>query len=402
VAEILVHSTLVKHFDTSGWPVEIRKVHQLYPGQATSVVLGRTWETYKARFIHAGRVIDPGRNGDTTSEGQSYALLRAVYMNDRPTFEAVWGWTKTNLQRPEGTFAWLYGERAGGAAQVVDQGTASDGDQDTALALLLASRRWSEPTYQGEALTILGGIWDHETAFVGNQSVLVAGDWARGGNGQPAVVNPSYFAPYAYRIFQQADPTRPWITLVDSSYAILASFAQDDRLGARSGMLPTWVALDPQTGTPSIATGMQDADTFGYDGLRAPWRLSLDWLWYRDTRAQQALLRFRSLGQTLTRDGKIVAAYATDGTPRAGYESIAMYAGVVPGMLFSGEPEAWAAFDLGIQRRYVDDGHTAYWGDPNNYYDQNWAWFSTALLDGALGNLWEGHERLDWSGLIIN
>jgi endo-1,4-beta-D-glucanase Y len=402
VAEVLVHSTEVASFDTGGWPVEVRQVRELYPGVPTAQVLERSWESYVARFIAGGRVIDPGRDGATTSEGQSYALLRAVYADDRATFDAVWTWTEANLQQPGGLLAWLYGRRDDGADGVIDAGSASDADVDTALALLLASRRWAEPVYEQAAQRMLAGIWEQETALAGGQRVLVAGDWARGHDGRPPVVNPSYLAPYAYRIFAEADPGRPWLELVESSYALLEQLHGDERFGGPKGLLPTWVGLDPETGALVPAENVEGAEQFGYDGLRAPWRLTLDWLWYRDERAKAALGRFQHLRETLEREGRLAAAYGLDGAPLADHESIAMYAGLTPALLFSGgDTIAFQVFEQKLAGVYVEDGSGAYWGDPDNYYDQNWAWLSTALLDGAMGNLWEGDERLDWSRVVI-
>lgn len=402
VSEVLVHSTEVASFDTGGWPVEVRQVRELYPGVPVAQVLERSWESYVERFIEGGRVIDPGRDGATTSEGQSYALLRAVYADDRATFDAVWAWTEANLQQPSGLLAWLYGRRDDGTMGVIDVGTASDADVDTALALLLASRRWEEPAYEQAAQRMLAGIWEQETALAGGQRVLVAGDWARGHDGRPPVVNPSYLAPYAYRIFAEADPGRPWLELVESSYDLLDMLQADVRFGGASGLLPTWVGLDPETGALVPAQGVEGADLFGYDGLRAPWRLTLDWLWYRDERAKAALGRFRHLRETLEREGRLAATYGLDGTPQADHESIAMYAGVTPALLFSGgDAIAFQTFEQKLAGAYVEDASGAYWGDPDNYYDQNWAWFATALLDGAMGNLWAGDERLDWSRIVI-
>ncbi len=403
VAETLIHSTPIIRFDTGGWPVEVREVRELYPDTPTDVVLARTWASYKARFILDGRVSDPGRGGDSTSEGQSYALLRAVYADDRATFDEVWDWTQANLQQPGGQLAWLYGTREGAAPAVVDAGSATDADQDTALALLLASRRWAEPTYARDAQTMLDGIWEHETAVVAGRRVAVAGDWARGDAESLPVINPSYFAPYAYRIFAEADPARPWGELVDSAYTVLDQLHADARFGGGRGLLPTWVALEPTTGALAPAEGLEQANSFGYDGLRAPWRLTLDWLWFHDERAREALGRFTFLRERLEQEGKLDAVYRLDGTPEAGHESLAMYAGVVPALLFSGgEQIAFQTFDQKLGAAYHDDGQTAAWGDPDNYYDQNWAWFTTALLDGTLGNLWAGDERLDWSGVVAN
>ncbi len=106
-------------------------------------VLQETWAGYKQGFIDAGgRVSDPTRGGVTTSEGQSYALLRAVWMDDRASFATVWGWTRANLQvRGDGLFASLW---SGGAVQ--DHNSASDADSDIALALLFAAHRFADST----------------------------------------------------------------------------------------------------------------------------------------------------------------------------------------------------------------------------------------------------------------
>jgi len=39
-----------------------------------------------------------------------------------------------------------------------------------------------------------------------------------------------------------------------------------------------------------------------------------------------------------------------------------------------------------LQKLKYDEG---YWGDKNNYYDQNWAWFATALYTNNLPNLFQ-------------
>jgi endo-1,4-beta-D-glucanase Y len=315
--------------------------------------------------------------------------------------DQVWDWTRAELLQPDGTLAWLYGARDGDAPAILDAGAAADADQDTALALLLASRRWQEPVYADEARTLLAGLWEQQTTTVAGRRVLVAGDWARGDAERLPVVNPSYFAPYAYRIFAEADPERPWMELVDSSYAVLSRIAANERLGGERGLVPTWVALDPETGAVALATELADADSFGYDSLRTPWRITLDWLWYRDERARTAMRGFSFLRETLEREGQLAAVYGVDGTPRAEHEAIAMYAGVVPALFFGGgERIAFQVFEQKLAAAYVDDGEVAYWGDPDNYYDQNWAWFATALIDGSMGNLWAGDTRLDWSGII--
>src|SRR5262249_26980407 len=98
------------------------------------------WGFYKYAYLEDGHVVSLDEEGITTSEGQGYALLRAVWSDDPAIFQQVWSWTQQNLQvRSDKLFAWKWKD------QVLDLHSASDADTDIALALLLASRRFSVP-----------------------------------------------------------------------------------------------------------------------------------------------------------------------------------------------------------------------------------------------------------------
>src|SRR5262249_4700483 len=221
VAEALKHSDLVRSFSADNWLMNIYRVRHLKELTATqNPMLTKTWASYKTRFISNGRVIEHDQTAQTTSEGQAYAMLQAVYMDDRDTFDALWQWTYINLRRADGLLSWQYGKREDGTPGVRDVNSATDADQDAALALLFAAHRWNEPSYQQAAQHLIASIWQHETAEVKGRRVVVAGNWAAAMS-QP-VVNPSYFAPYAYRIFAEVDPEHNWKALVGSTYDILA------------------------------------------------------------------------------------------------------------------------------------------------------------------------------------
>src|ERR1041385_2589264 len=68
-----------------------------------SQLLEATWRNYKNSYVMAGtyRTVDTSRGRITTSEGQSYTLLRAVWMGDKPTFDGTWHWTEANLEHSE-------------------------------------------------------------------------------------------------------------------------------------------------------------------------------------------------------------------------------------------------------------------------------------------------------------
>lgn len=397
------HSSPVARFDTGGYPVEIRRVDDIQQVAASeNPLLTNSWAGHK-RSIQDGQVVEPQADVKTTSEGQAYALLRAVYMGDRHTFDQVWRWTEANLQREDGLLAWHWGTRPDGSVGVLDKGAATDADVDAAVALLFASRVWDAPEYRQEALEILDAIWRLETSVVAGRRILVAGDWARGDGVEgprPAVVNPSYFAPYAYRIFAEADPEHRWTDLVDSSYGILQQIRDDPALGGAAGLVPNWITVDPYTGEllPADAVVGAQASQFSYDACRVPWRLSLDWFWYKDPRAREAIRALGHPERELRYNGRLLAGYYLDGSPAADYEAIAIYAGVIPGLLVGDDPElAHRVFAEKLLSAYVNDGDYAHWGEhPDNLYEQNMAWFATAVMDGGMSNLWEGERVIDW------
>ncbi|MEL6873830.1 MAG: glycosyl hydrolase family 8, partial [Pseudomonadota bacterium] len=127
-----------------------------------------TWVTYKERFIQSdGRVVDREDRDRTVSEGQAYAMLRAVMINDRPTFEQTLSWAEANLARPDDSlWAWHWGEAADGQWQILDPAFATDADIDAVTALILAARRWDCPAYLDLAKTKLDDIWSLGTVSV--------------------------------------------------------------------------------------------------------------------------------------------------------------------------------------------------------------------------------------------
>ena len=400
IGAALDHSTLIARFDSGGWETEISRANKLQRWEAPAdPMLARSWSWYTRRFIDGGRVVDPWQDRVTTSEGQSYALLRAVYMDDRRTFDAVWTWTKTNLQvRGDGLLAWRWGNRPDGTRGVLDAGAATDADQDAALALLFAARRWGAPEFQREALAIMDAIWQEETMAVGDRRILVAGDWARGDAQGRATVNPSYFAPYAYRVFAEADPDHDWLMLADSTYDLLGQILAAPDFGGPAGAVPNWLMVDAMSGALSAADELGDtADKFSFDASRLPWRLAVDWAWFKHNRAIEMLDHLTLARRELQTRGRLATTYRLDGLPLDDDQAISMYAGTLGALVFSGDPSlGHRVFGEKILQRYVDGPDGAHWGDPDNYYDQNWAWFAAALMDGALGNLWAGETVIEW------
>jgi endoglucanase len=80
-----------------------------------------------------GRVRRIDQGDDTVGEGQAYGMLLAAAVGDEDRFDAIWGWTKDNIRRPDGLLSFLWKD-----GKVADPEPASDADVDAARALLVA------------------------------------------------------------------------------------------------------------------------------------------------------------------------------------------------------------------------------------------------------------------------
>ncbi len=110
---------------------------------------------------------------------------------------------------------------------VLDSSSATDADQDIALALILAHKKWGADRFMELARYIVNDIWSFETREVEGQRYVVAGDWA--GMKKDVIINPSYLAPYACRMFAEQDTSHKWTIIVSTSYDLI--YRCSDRQG---------------------------------------------------------------------------------------------------------------------------------------------------------------------------
>ena len=357
-------------------------------------LLALTWAGYRQRFLTSdGRVVRPLDGDDTVSEGQAYAMLRAVWMDDQPTFDRVYRWTEEHLSR-RGTrgdplLAWHWGRGSTGTWGVLDWAAASDADEDYALALLFAARRWGAPTsglpdYDTQARKLLDAILAKETGRgPDGRLYLLPGDWREA----RLILNPSYFAPAWYRVFARATGDPRWEELIASSYHALDAIA--DRLGETRGvgLMPDWAMLMPD-GAFGPAAGFSAVHS--WDAFRAPWRVALDWVWFREPRARHYLVErlFPFLRQEWGRNGgRLFAEYTCDGRPLVSIESTAVYAGFLPAFQAAESPQAGEILER-FRRAIHPDPSGAFFDVSNDYYLNNWAWFGLLLGEGLAANLW--------------
>jgi endo-1,4-beta-D-glucanase Y len=403
-------------------------------------VLTTSWQSYGRHFIKSdGQVIIPEEGGGTISEAQAYGLLRAVWANDATVFNRVYVWTYKNLSRVQAhgdrLLAWRWGRLPDGSWGVLDANSATDGDLDYALALVLAHRLgWRAPAglpdYREEARRVQADILAREVvALPGGELLLTPGNWHE--LAPPYLMNPSYFSPAAYRLFAQAgsgksrpsgkissqeglpspsplrgegrgggdkklfplpltsshqgkenaNPEAVWGRLHQSTYKLLKQLNQG--LGGQPGvgLFPDWCRVDA-AGRLVPAPGKDTR--FGWEAVRLPFRVALDALWFKEPRAV-ALLKDKFLPFFKAQwraQGRLAAVYTIDGAPAVDYESPVLYAGVLAGALAAGDRDFAREMALKILSFYHEDGDRAYFEAPDHYYANNWAWLGLALYAG--------------------
>jgi len=378
-------------------------------------VLTASWQSYCRHFIKPdGQVIIPEQGGGTISEAQAYAMLRAVWANDAIVFNRVYAWTYKNLSRvrPHGDslLAWRWGRLPDGSWGVLDANSAADADLDYALALILAARKgWRAPPglpdFREEARRVQADILAKEVvALPDGELLLTPGNWHE--PSPPYLVNPSYFSPAAYRLFEpvatggdqpgnradvRAVPSPPrqmeigvttdrsrWGRLRGDTYKLLERLSRGLEGQTGVGLFPDWCRVDA---AGKIAPAPGKDTHFGWEAVRLPFRVALDGLWFGEPRAARLLQDkflpfFKSRWQS---QGRLMAVYKYDGTAAVNYESPVLYAGVLAGALAAGDRDFARQMAAKILSFYREDGPQAYFEAPNNYYANNWAWLGLAL-----------------------
>jgi len=353
-------------------------------------ILVQSWEYYRINFISLdGRVIRPENQQDSISEGQAYALLRAVWSQDQAAFDRSYTWTETHLSRlvekGDHLLAWRWGQTKSGQWQVLDWNSATDGDLDYALALILAHRQWGRPSqplpdYLVKAQQVLKDILARETAVdASGRRWLTPGSWIE--PKLPLSLNPSYFSPASYRLFYLVTQDRRWLELIDSTYYALGKLGR--QLGNRQGvgLFPDWCVL---TAPDRFAPHPDRGSDYGWEAVRIPWRIGLDRLWFKEPRAtrclQDSVLTFFS--KEWDQKQRLAAGYSYQGQPLVDYESPVLYAGLLAAALASEQPQLARHWAAKIVVTYHQGSQGGYFNRPDDYYGNNWAWLGLATYRG--------------------
>jgi oligosaccharide reducing-end xylanase len=101
-------------------------------------------------------------NGDVRTEGMSYGMMIAVQLDHQTEFDRLWAFVKKHMQQSNGQFAW----HTSTSGSALASGSAPDGDEYFATALIFAAKRWGATSgkydYAAEAQPVLDTIRKQE------------------------------------------------------------------------------------------------------------------------------------------------------------------------------------------------------------------------------------------------
>ncbi len=127
---------------------------------------------------------------------------------------------------------------------------------------------------------------------------------------------------------------------------------------------------------------MSDADVYGYDAFRTMWRVAVDVLWNGCREGRAFLAGATPLLRDWTAQHRLATAYGHAGNALRGPLDPTVEGGDL-GALLVDDPTAAASLVSALEATYSTAG-APHFGDPRNYYEQNWVWFGIALASGAV------------------
>jgi len=188
-------------------------------------------------------------------------MLIAERLNDRPTFEAIWQWTQSNLLvRGDSLAAWRWSPQT---PHVADHNNATDGDLLIAWALAEASDRWNVSEYRETARLIVEDLATKVVTSSRFGPILLPASTGFAGNAQPdaPVVNLSYWLFPAFKHLRAVSDSINWDALTATGKTLI----ELSRFGPRR--LPSdWISLAAAQPAPAHSFPA----VFGYDAVRIP------------------------------------------------------------------------------------------------------------------------------------
>ena len=259
------------------------------------------WKTTQVVACNDGLRVIASPSTNTLVEAVGFGMLLSAYAKDKTTFDGIFNFYKSKrTTQANNMMAWSVT-----CDGINDPGSATDGDIDVAFALIVASKHWGN-SYLEEAKQIINIV---QTSLIVSCSVngesiyILAPGYSGSAWGGCEMTDLMYHTPAFFRIFATVSGNTIWNELADDTYTLLNASANEN-----TGLVPDWQTADGDPG-PGGRNGH-----FGYDACRAPWRITLDYLWNGNEKAKSWATKITNWVESVG-PSNLVDGYELDGTP---------------------------------------------------------------------------------------
>jgi endoglucanase len=241
------------------------------------------------------------------SEGQGYGMLITVIMGGfdkeaRSVYDGMYKFYRAHhSKRSDYLMSWSILSGCITNTKNENQSSATDGDFDIALSLLMAGEQWGNNgniKYHDEALKMLDAILKYEINHKKNTVLL--GDANVNGDPDYYDIRSSDFMPAHLKIFNKYLPDKMWLTVLNQMYVVVNQV--QNKYSPDAGLVPDFIVFHDGKYLPASGNYLEskyDGD-FYFNACRLPLRVALDKLMNGDSKADKLLVKFNDWVQKST------------------------------------------------------------------------------------------------------
>jgi endo-1,4-beta-D-glucanase Y len=286
------------------------------------------------------------------SEGQGYGMIITVIMAGYdPEAQTIFnGLYRLYKSHPSSIDPYLmtWNILTGCKSKIAgdNNNSATDGDLDIALSLLMADKQWGSNggiNYRQEAIKMIQAIKEHEINPQ-TYSVLIS-DALQPDDPQYFDTRASDFMPGHFREFFSATQDSSWLKVIDTGYSIFKHI--QGKHSPASGLIPDFLQYVHQKYIPAKPKYMEsDYDgNYYYNACRVPMRLSADYFLWGDDRAFELIDKMNHwiIKKTAMKPDKLYSGFMLSGSNIKGndYSTPAFIAPFVVSAMVGSENQKW-------------------------------------------------------------
>lgn len=261
-------------------------------------IVTRYYQYWRTKYLKPSRIVKGDykiafdRSGTTVSEAMGYGMLITVLMaGEDPEAQHYFdGLDRFRKRYPSDINSAFMAWKIPAGEKAVRNDSATDGDMDMAMALLMAHRQWGDARYLNEADVLIHAL---ATTMVRPDCSLRLGDWDTETSGI-VLTRTSDFMPTHFKAFQKATGDGIWFGVQTRCYAILSDLQQE--YAPKTGLIPDFAEFKNghwRPAQPGALEGPYDGE-YSYNACRVPWRIGWAAEGAGDPEAKRILKRLMS------------------------------------------------------------------------------------------------------------